>query len=183
MEMNDYKDHGTRSLLYDYIRKNPGSTFIMLKSVLKIPDGTLRYHLGYLLKRNKIVQEKNGREKCYYSYHKERFPFSDPNLKLNKEQKRILQIVSMEPMIPYKELKRRSGLEPSSFKYNLKQLKKKKLIWRIKKGDRIGYDIITKERLADEMFLIMTNKYLDGEVEKETMMSIVEKLKDYIDED
>ena len=179
--MDGYKDHRTRSLLYDYINKNPGSTFKMLKSVFKIPDGTLRYHLRYLLKRNRIVQEKEGREKCYYSYLKKRFPFCDPDLKLNKEQERLLQLISLEPMIPYKDLKRRSGQKPSSFKYNIQQLKKKKLIWRIRRGNRIGYDLITEKRLADEMFLIIVDKYLDGEVDKETMMLILDKLEDHIE--
>ena len=182
MEISGYKDHKTRLLLFEYINENPGSTFKRLKSTLNLSDSTLRYHLGYLLKRSRIVQEKDGREKCYYSYLKKRFPFSDPKLALNKKQERILQIISIEPLIGYKDLKNKSGMDSSTFKYNMKQLKKKKLIWKVTHDSVSGYDIITKERLSNEMFLIMVNKYLDGEVEKDMMMSIVEKLKDFSEE-
>ncbi len=91
----------------------------------------------------------------------------------------MLQIISQYPIISYKELKERSGLGKASFTYNLKRLKKMKLIWRVKKKDKIGYDILTKEKLADEMYLLVVNKYLEGEVDKDTMMELIEKLKDY----
>lgn len=179
MEGEGYKDHDTRRVLYEYISENPGSTFKVLRSAFKLTDGTLRYHLGYLQRRRRIVQEKKGRENCYYSYLKKRFLFSDPNLNLNDKQEKLLQIISQHPNINYKELKACSGMDKASFSYNLKKLKRMKLIWRMKKKDTTGYDIVTKEKLADEMFLILVNKYLDGEVDKDVVMEIVDKLKDY----
>ena len=183
MEGEGYKDHHTRRLLYDYISENPGSTFKVLKSAFKLTDGTLRYHLGYLQKRRKIVQEKKGREKCYFSYLKKRFPFSDPNLHLSENQEFLLDLISKHPTIGYRELKERSGMDTASFSYNLKKLKRLKLVWRVNRGSSIGYEIVTREKLADEMFLILVNRYLDGEVEKDDMMDIIERLKEYREEE
>jgi predicted transcriptional regulator len=179
MEIEGYKDHNTRRLLFEYISDNPGSTFKVIRSAFKLTDSTLRYHLGYLQRRKKIVQEKKGREKCYYSYLKKRFPFSDPNLNLSGKQERLLQIISQNPDITYKELKTRSGMDRASFSYNLRKLKRMKLIWRVTKKGKTGYDIVTKEGLADEMFLILVRKYLDGDVDKDEMIDILDKLKDY----
>lgn len=179
MEGEGYKDHRTRKLLYEYISENPGSTFKVLKSVFKLTDGTLRYHLGYLLKGRRIVQERKGREKCYFCYLKKRFPFSDPKLDLTEKQEFLLELITIHPMISFKELKRRSGMDSSSFNYNLKKLKKMKLVWRVKGNGKVGYEIVTKERLADEMFLVLVKKYLDGEIDKNDLMDILEKLKGY----
>lgn len=44
---------------------------------------------------------------------------------------------------------------------------------------KTGYEIVTKERLTDEMFLILVNKYPDGDVEKDDMMDILQRLKEY----
>lgn len=179
LEGEGYKDHRTRKLLYEYISENPGSTFKVLKSAFKLTDGTLRYHLGYLQRRRRIVQEKKGREKCYFCYLKKRFPFTDPNLNLTGKQEFLLDLISKHPIIGYKELKQRSGMDKPVFSYNLKKLKKLKLVWRVNRNGKTGYEIVTQERLADEMFLILVNKYLDGDMEKDEMIDILEKLKDY----
>jgi predicted transcriptional regulator len=183
MEGEGYKDHRTRMLLYEYISENPGPTFKVLKSAFKLTDGTLRYHLGYLQKRRRIVQEKKGREKCYFSYLRKKFPFTDPSLHLNKSQEFLLELVSRYPGISFKDLKRRSGMDRASFDYNLKKLKRSKLIWKIDRNGSKGYEIVTKERLADEMFLALVNKYLDGEIGKDDMMEILRKLRSYREEE
>ncbi|MGA1822821.1 MAG: winged helix-turn-helix transcriptional regulator [Thermoplasmatota archaeon] len=179
MEAQGYRDHDTRRLLYEYIRDNPGATYRMLKKAFKLTDGTLRYHLDYLQRKRKVVQEKSGREKCYFSYLKKRFPFSDPDLHLNEAQEKLLDIISRDPGLSIGDLRRRSGMKRESFQYNLRKLKKLKLVWRVKGIEGSGYEIVTRERLADEMFLLTVNRFLDGKIEKEEMMSIIERLKDY----
>ena len=47
-------ENETRKLVYDHIMAHPGVSFIVLKSVLKLNDSTLRYHLNYLERSKKI---------------------------------------------------------------------------------------------------------------------------------
>jgi len=176
MEGEAYKAHKTRKLLGEYINNNPGVTFKVLMNALNINKGTLSYHLGYLMRTRTIVQEKKGRERCYFSYIKKRFPFTDPNLKLNKDQERILEIILNNPGIRIEKIKKRSGKKSSSFTYNLNKLKKLKLIWRVKSSDGFGYEIVTEEKLKNKMLLIIVNKFTDGEIDRETMINMLESL-------
>jgi hypothetical protein len=183
MEADGYRDHRTRDLLYDYIIKNPGATFQMLKTAFRLTDGTLRYHLDYLMKKRKVVQEKSGREKCYYSFIKKEYPYSDPSVRINREQERILEIVASEPGIKLSDLKARSGLKDDIFDYNMKRLRKMKLLWKVKGIEGPGYEVVTKERLSDEVFLRTVNKFLDGEIDKGQMMTILRRLNDNVDDE
>lgn len=74
-------------------------------------------------------------------------------------------------------------MKRESFQYNLKKLKKLKLVWRVKGIKGAGYEIVTRERLADEMFLLTVNRFLEGDIAKNEMMSLIDKLKDYREDD
>jgi predicted transcriptional regulator len=145
-------------------------------NAFNINKGTLTYHLGYLMRKRMIVQEKKGRERCYFSYIKKRFPFTSPDLELNQEQENILEIISSEPGITIGNLRKRSGLKRSSFTYNLNKLKKLKLVWRVKTSDGFGYEIVTEEKLRNKMLLILINKFTAGEIDRDTLMRMVDEL-------
>lgn len=182
MNGESYKDHETRILLYDHICQNPGITFQLLKSTFKLKEGTLRYHLKYLIKRKRIILEKKGRERCYYSFLKREFPFTDPGLNLNIKQERILEIISIEPGISKKEIRVRSGMDRASFDYNFQRLKDLKMIWRINKEKNFGYEVVTKDKLTMEVFLKTVQRFLKDEVDKKTLMEVIEGLKEFKDE-
>lgn len=176
MEGEGYKSHKTRRLLKEYISENPGITFKILMNAFNINKGTLTYHLGYLMRRRMIVQEKKGRERCYFSYIKKRFPFTSPNLELNDEQEHLLEIISNEPGISNDILRKRSGLKISSFTYNLNRMKNLKLIWRVKGRDGFGYEIVTEEKLKDKMLLILVTRFTNGEMDRDTLMRMIDEL-------
>ena len=60
-------DNRTRKMVYNYISKHPGVSFGSIMNVLDLTEGTLRYHLGYLERENKILSNLKGKHKCYYS--------------------------------------------------------------------------------------------------------------------
>ncbi|MBN1391120.1 MAG: hypothetical protein JXA22_10815 [Candidatus Thermoplasmatota archaeon] len=176
MEGEVSRDHRTRKLLKEYISENPGVTFRFLMSALNLNKGTLTYHLGYLLRKRVIVQERKGRERCYFSYIKKRFPYTDPGLKLNKGQERILEVISIEPGKSVEQLRIRTGLKRSSFNYDLNRLKELKLIWRIKTGDGYGYELVTEEKLRERMFLVLVSRFTKGKIDRQALMELVDEL-------
>jgi predicted transcriptional regulator len=176
MEGEVSRDHRTRRLLQAYINENPGVTFRFLMNAMNLNKGTLTYHLGYLVRKRAIVQEKKGRERCYFSYIRKRFPYTDPGLTLNDEQERVLEVVSIDPGISVDELRRRTGLKRSSFNYNLNRLKAMRLIWRVKTKDGYGYEIVTEEKLRNRMFLVAVSKFTRGEIDRDTLMDLVDEL-------
>ena len=176
MEGEAYKSHDTRKLLREYINENPGVTFKVLMNAFNINKGTLTYHLGYMMRRRMIVQEKKGRERCYFSYIKKRFPFTSPDLELNQEQERMLEIISGEPGITIDILRKRSGLKRASFTYNLNKLKKLRLVWRVSTPEGYGYEIVTEEKLKNKMLLILVNKFNNDEIDSDALMEMVDEL-------
>jgi len=174
-------DHETRRLLLDHIRDNPGISFQLLRSTFKLKEGTLRYHLGYLIKRKGIVLEKKGRERCYYSYLEKHFPLKGSKTELNARQKRILAIITEDPGVSLKDIRKRSKLDKASFEYNFRKLKDMRLIWRVITPKGPGYEVITKERLTEDIFIVVVKKFLNDEIDKRTLMEILDGLEEFRD--
>jgi len=179
MNVQGYKDHKSRGLLLQYISDNPGASFVLLKDVFKMTDGTLRYHLDYLQKKRRIALEKHGGKRCYYPFIRKCYPYSEGSIELNEEQQRLLDIIATSPGVHFSVLKKRSGLGNGTFVYNLNRLKERKLIWRRRGEGGLGYEVITRERIADEVFLSLVNRFLDGELDKDSLNEMVDRLETY----
>ncbi len=178
--MNEYKESDIRRLLHEYIKKNPGASFKILKNVFKMSEGNLRYHLHYLERKNQIKFEKNGRDLCYFSPFNARLkPMSD--VELTPVQERIFDLIKNRPCIPTKKLMDLSGENKPSFDYNVRILRESGLIWMVHNGSTSGYRVINDERSAEELLLKMVKMFTEGQVSKEELMKIVsllEKIKE-----
>ena len=164
--------HETRKRLTFYIRENPGTSFQSLKGIFKLNDGTLRYHLNYLRKKKKIVQVISNNRRTYLlegaSLGKE--------VKLNREQKRLIDIIGTYPGITRNELLERTRQSRKILSYHLTRLSDLRLIWKIKEGGKIGYRPITKEELFKEAFAIIVDKFLENEIDLQTFNQLKNKL-------
>ena len=173
MTENDESD--IRRLLFDYIKKNPGTSFRVLKTAFRMSEGNLRYHLQYLERRKRIIFEKEGRDRCYFTFARKRSPYNS-EMELTKEQDRLLDLISGNPGITTEELRIRSGENHSSFIYDLRKLREGKLVWRVKRGSKTGYESVTQERLEDELFLDLVRKFTEGEATKDEVMMLVSRM-------
>ena len=88
-------------------------------------------------------------------------------------------MISVYPGISYKELKKIMGIEKASFSYNLQKLKEMKLIWRVRSSDGNGYEIVIREKMSKEMFITLMERYIEGEIDKETMLDILDDLEEF----
>lgn len=67
---NTYLNLEKRRLLYQYIQRNPGIHLRKIFRECKMCEGTIKYHLKYLLKRRLIVVKKSHGYKRYYIKNK-----------------------------------------------------------------------------------------------------------------
>jgi predicted transcriptional regulator len=67
---NNLLDLETRRRIYNYISKYPGLHFRRLCKELKIPNGTMSYHLSYLKKRGLIEIKNKDMKSRYFVSHK-----------------------------------------------------------------------------------------------------------------
>ena len=54
--------HQTQKLIYNFISTHPGVSFSRIRNFFELNDSTLKYHLHYLEKNNRISSEKTADE-------------------------------------------------------------------------------------------------------------------------
>jgi len=181
MSMGNHRNNRTRGLLLEHIQKNPGVSFVLLRNVFKMSESTLRYHLDYLQRKKRIALEKHDGRRCYYPFIRKCYPYSEGSLELNEEQERLLDLISISPGITFSELKDRSGLGNGTFVHNLNRLKEMRLIWKMDNKEGSGYEVLTRERISDEIFLVLIRRFLDGDLDRESLGELVDRLETYRD--
>lgn len=171
-------EHRTRVLLMKYINDNPGVTYRMICSTLRTKESTLRYHLKYLLSREQIKFIKTGGEKRFYSFDTNvyrRNQYAKDN-GISRNQDRVIRIIEANPGISRTELKGMINTTSKGLSYILSRLKQKKLVWEYEDQGRIRYEVVTREKLIDEMLLVITQKLIDHKIDEQTFLLLKEKI-------
>ena len=178
-------EHRSRKLIFNYISTNPGVSITSIKEFLDMNESTLKYHLHYLERNDKIYSETKGRHTCYFCAHrthrrlKEIYPDRPRRTavsNLTKTQNDLLELIKVRPGVSQKELVNLTKLNKKSVSYNLKRLGELKLVWLVKRDGKLGYEYITKEKLRGEMLNELVNKLLADEIDEDTFQKINRKL-------
>ena len=53
--------------IYDFVKKNPGFHMRGLQRQLEMPLASLEYHLDYMVRKNVLLKEIDGRYTRYYA--------------------------------------------------------------------------------------------------------------------
>lgn len=170
MNSQDSSSHQTRKLLIQYIHENPGTTFQHLKYVFNLNEGTLRYHLNFLLRKEEINQVKKGNIRSYV-------PVGLLRAKnINEKQRFLYKLIENNPGISRKELFIQSKQSRKKLSYNISRLIELGLIWKVKGENNIGYSIITKDQLYKESIGIIFEKLLNEEIDTEKYLILKSRL-------
>ena len=173
-------ENKTRKMVFNYISANPGTSFKTIKRVLDLEDSTLRYHLNYLERNDKILSKVDGKHRFYYTNQITRSNFK-PEITfdietLSKPQQRISTIIRRNPGITIRELIKITRLNKRDLQYHIKKLRELMIIWKVGYGRNTGYEFITKKKLRTELFRLLILKFLRNEIDKETYLFLREEL-------
>lgn len=123
-----------RLLLYDYVRDNPGATFVAIRDAAGLQNGAAAYHLSVLERQGFLHSETKGRRHFYY-------PSGNASLwkdlPLSEMQSTILATVRSAPGIGVREISRAIDREPSTVGYNVKALAREGLLRTDRDGLRV----------------------------------------------
>lgn len=172
------KDNRTREMVLNYVQSHPGSSVPEMMRVLQVPEGTLRYHLDYLARKDRLNSGIRGSKRCYYPAELSgsgSFPGIDPS-SLTKEQVRILNAVKGNPGITRREISEATNLEGKDISRSLRKLKGTGIIWQIQNGGEPGYEYITDEGLKREMLKLLVMKLLEGNIDEDTFIFLKDQI-------
>lgn len=170
-------DHQTRDELLSYIMDRPGVSFSRLMNSLKLNEGTLRYHLNYLEKKELIRSRKEGRRRLYF-YSLSESSIEGGNEILGRYHKRVLTIIRRSPGIGFKDIMGSLDLAKKEVKSILKTLEREHLVWSVENRNGLGFEVVTREKLIKEMLYDLLERFLKGEIDQTTFLRLREWLEE-----
>jgi predicted transcriptional regulator len=154
--------HRSRETIFRYIESQPGVSFATMKRVLGLNESTMRYHLEFLEKKKNIHVKIEKGNRCYFPGGCSK---DTARGTLNMDQKRVLDAIKAKPGISKKELCTVTRKDLKAVSDCIEELKSRKLIWKVKSGRMTGYEIITREKLKQEILKLLVAKFLKKEID------------------
>lgn len=162
---------------------HPGISFIILKSVLKLNDSTLRYHLNYLEKSRKISFGLEKGNRYYYPHLGEEHVIQKAEgsdtlsgYELTSNQKKIISMIKRYPKINQKELVKMTGINRITLNKNVKKLMGLCLVRKIPNGNKVQYEYLENKQLRYEILKHLIKKLLNNEIDENTFLKLKKEL-------
>jgi len=178
-------DHSTRKMIYNHIINYPGVSFNVLKDIFNLTGGTLRYHLRYLEKGERILSNIENGKRCYYPLSNEPtvlelFENKARRYKFTKTQLRILTTIKRYPGISQSELINKTDLSRFTISYNIRKFIDLGVIKKTNNEKNVYYEYMTDELLRQEVLLRLTMKLLKKEISEQEFLRLKDKLKNIV---
>jgi predicted transcriptional regulator len=171
-----------RKMIFTHILEYPGVSFSTLKKVYDLNDSTLRYHLNYLERAEKIRSQKENGKLHYYPYQSNQEISNHGNINpkiqnLTTHQKQILNTIKQYPGINQTELITKTSLQRHILTYNISQLINMGIVRKFNNERNVCYEYITDDTLKYEMLKVLVIKLLNNEIDEQTFLKLKSKLK------
>lgn len=183
MESESLLENQTRRMIFNHIIAHPGVSFIILKKVLNLNESTLRYHLNYLEKSEKISLGLEKGKRYYYPYkgsihvvQKDEGSNKLVEYELTTTQERIISTIKRYPKINQKELGKRTKINRITLGKNLNTLMNLCIVRKIPNGNKVLYEYIPNEQLRYEILKRLLKQLLNKEIDEKTFLELKRKL-------
>jgi predicted transcriptional regulator len=170
-----------RRMIYNLIVECPGIGFNSIKTIFEATDDSLRYHLNYLEKNDKISSGVEGGIKCYFPHPASvTIPQNTQKVleshKLSPQQERILSLIMRYPGINQKELIKRSGINRFKVARNIQTLKGLELIRNSRTKNNVCYEYVPDVELKYQIMKGFMKRFLNDEIDEETFLKLKKRL-------
>lgn len=162
---------------------HPGVSFNILKNVFSLNDSTLRYHLNYLEKTEKISFGLEKGRRHYYPHFGEHIIIRNTEdttsiepYEFTQIQKHILDTIKRYPGISQKELIKRTKINRLTLINNTNKLLDLCIVRKLPGDNSVCYEYIEDEQLRFEILKRLVIKLLKNEISEEKFLELKRKL-------
>ena len=182
-EVDTSLENKTRKLIYNHITAHPGVSFNILRSVFKLNDSTLRYHLNYLTRSKKISLGSENGGRNYFPYSGTMLIIQNAEesntlatYQLTSAQERIITAIQKHPKISQKELIKLTRINRITLSRNLNKLMDLCLVRKIPNGNKVNYEYLENKQLRYEILKRLIRKLVNNEIDEETFLKLKKEL-------
>jgi predicted transcriptional regulator len=155
-----------RQQIYEHILHFPGSHFREMQRHLKLPVGTLQYHLRNLSEDGLIIQKKDGEYVRYYAIGL-----------FTEREKKLLSLLRQKPirhitllLLTHKELNHKRivselKLSPATTSWYLDKMLESRVVKKRRKGKEVIYSLTKPDELA-KVIITYRSSFLDEIVDR-----------------
>jgi len=152
--------------IYEHILRFPGSHFREIQRHLKLPVGTLQYHLTNLRRDELIIQKKDGEYVRYYAIGL-----------FTEREKKLLSLLRQSPIrhiaimlltneeLNHKRIVAELQLSPATTSWYLDKMLESKLVKKKRKGKRVIYSVARPDEIA-KVLITYRSSFLDNIVDR-----------------
>ncbi|UCH89161.1 MAG: MarR family transcriptional regulator [Thermoplasmata archaeon] len=175
-------EHHIRKTIFNHIIAYPGVSFSTLKKIFDLNDSTLRYHLKYLERGERISSRIERGKLHYYPYFSNiTIPTaantSSKTNDLTPQQLHILYAIKKYPGINQTELITKTSLKRHILTYNISKLIDLGMVRKYNHVRNVCYEYITDELLKTETLKVLAIKLLNNEIDEETFLRLKNRMK------
>ncbi len=155
----------TRKDIYEVVKRFAGCHFKEIVRKSKLSNGSVSYHLHYLVKHNLIKQEKKDNSVFYFP-----IDFKSENSKIlsllrQRSMRNIILFIIVNSGCEHRQIVNFTNLSPSTVTWYLKKLEEEKIIIVTKKGRTKNYKLLIKREDVINLLITYKESFLDSLVD------------------
>jgi predicted transcriptional regulator len=148
----------TRTIIFNFIRDNPGFHFRAMAGALKMPIGVLEYHLGLLTSRGFVSQYQDGRFRRYFESKK----FTEAEMKIvsvlrHRVSGMILMALLRRSSTRHRDLAKQVNVSSQALSWHMKRLEGMLLVKRNVEELRVNYSLDETYRAIVDRCAVLVN--------------------------
>ncbi len=156
----------TRKRIYEIVKKYSGCHFREFERISRIPYGTLKYHLNFLIKHDLIIYKKEDNRVRYFPKD-----FQTENIKLlsllrQKVIRKIILFLAINEKSGHEEISNFLELSPSTVSWHLNKLVRENIMVSEKEGRKTKYKLAVDKNEIIKILVIYKESFLDSFVNR-----------------
>jgi predicted transcriptional regulator len=144
----------TRKRIFELVQASPGVHFREISRRLELPMGVVEYHLNFLIKRDMIVDRKEGRYRRYYAEGKIGSREKRVLSYLRKDIPRtILMHVMLHPGARHRDIKSELEISGSTLSFHLQHMISDEVLKEVDEGGTKRFYVVDPDSVSRTLIL------------------------------